>query len=378
MIYFPPRKYSFHLFRIIPPELKMHRIRCRRNRGCILYFIRKGMKSSKKSIPVMTAPVAGCGGPERGVRMGSGALLGSLGLDPGYAPYEIRDSVDFPILVPESYCQRMRYGDWNDPLLRQVLPLADEMEECDGFSTDPVGDAASMVIPGLLHKYNSRVLLLVSDRCAMHCRFCFRRNTRLPEAVDWDRVWDYIAGDTSIDEVILSGGDPLCLESKVLSAHLERAAVIPSVRTVRIHTRLPVADPGLVDARMIATITRIASIKTCIVVIHANHASELGGSCPAALDRLRSTGALLLNQSVLLKGVNDSAAVLDALSRALVAHNILPYYLHQLDRAAGAWHFEVEEERGREIVQDLRRRLPGYAVPRYVREVPGEKAKRPL
>jgi EF-P beta-lysylation protein EpmB len=343
-----------------------------------LYFIRKGMKSSKKSIPVMAALVAACGGPERGVHMGSGALLRSLGLDPGYAPYEIRDSVNFPMLVPESFRKRMRSGDWNDPLLRQVLPLADEMVESEGFSTDPVGDVASMVIPGLLHKYNGRVLLLVSDRCAMHCRFCFRRGTRLPEAADWDRVWDFIAAEPLIQEVILSGGDPLCLEPKVLSGHLERAAVMPNIRTVRIHTRLPVADPGLVDARMIAAITRIASIKTCIVVIHANHAAELGGSCPAALGKLRATGALLLNQSVLLKGVNDSAAVLEALSRTLIAHNVLPYYLHQLDRVDGAWHFEVEEERGRSLVQDLRRRLPGYAVPRYVREVPGEKAKRPL
>jgi EF-P beta-lysylation protein EpmB len=341
-------------------------------------FSRNSMKFSKKSIPVMGAPVAESSAQEHAIRMNSGALLKSLSLDPKLAPYEIRDMESFPMLVPESYCQRIRSGDWDDPLLRQVLPRAEEMLESEGFSNDPVGDAQVVVVPGLLHKYHGRVLLLVSDRCAMHCRFCFRRNTRLPEEVDWDRVWGYVAADTSLNEVILSGGDPLCLESKVLSAHLERVAVMPNIRTVRIHTRLPVADPGLVDAAMIAAITRFASIKTCIVVIHANHAAELSGACPAALDRLRSTRAMLLNQSVLLKGVNDSAEALEALSRALIDHRVLPYYLHQLDRVNGARHFEVEEERGRSLMQDLRRRLPGYAVPRYVREVAGEKAKQPL
>jgi L-lysine 2,3-aminomutase len=282
------------------------------------------------------------------------------------------------MLVPESYCQRIRSGSWDDPLLRQVLPLADEVKGREGFSTDPVGDAASEIMPGLLHKYEGRALLLVSDKCAMHCRFCFRRNIRLPAAVDWDRVWDYIAADAPINEVILSGGDPLCLETEALSAHLERAAVIPSVKTVRIHTRLPVADPDCIDASMIAVINRIASIKTCIVVIHANHSAELGGSCPAALGRLRAAGALLLNQSVLLRGVNDSADFLADLSRTLIANGVMPYYLHQLDRAAGTWHFEVEEARGREIMAELLKRLPGYAVPRYVREVAGKASKIPL
>lgn len=282
------------------------------------------------------------------------------------------------MLVPESYCQRMRSGSWDDPLLRQVLPTADELREREGFSTDPVGDAVSEIMPGLLHKYEGRVLLLVSDRCAMHCRFCFRRNTRMPATADWDRVWEYIAADASINEVILSGGDPLCLDAGEFSAHLERAAVIPSVRTVRIHTRLPVADPDRIDMPMIAAITRFASIKTCIVVIHANHAAELGGSCPAALGRLRAAGALLLNQSVLLKGVNDSADILADLSRALIANGVMPYYLHQLDRAAGTWHFEVEEARGREIMAELLNRLSGYAVPRYVREVAEKPFKIPL
>ena len=282
------------------------------------------------------------------------------------------------MLVPESYAQRMSLNTWDDPLLRQILPLAEEMLECKGFSNDPVGDAASGIMPGLLYKYKGRVLLFVSDRCAMHCRFCFRRNTRLPEAVDWDLVWDYIAADASINEVILSGGDPLCLDVGLLSAHIDKAIAIPHIQTVRIHTRLPIADPDLVNEPLIEPITRIVSIKTCIVVIHANHSAELVGECAVALGKLRAAGALLLNQSVLLKGVNDSVGALEALSHALISHHVLPYYLHQLDRVNGARHFEVEEKRGRKIIDELRRRLPGYAVPRYVREMAGEASKIPL
>jgi EF-P beta-lysylation protein EpmB len=336
------------------------------------------MKISGNTRSSSIYPIAGITASGHGMFRSPSTLLSALGLDPERPPCEIRDSSDFPFLVPAGYCQRIRHGDWDDPLLRQVLPLAEEMRDNKGFSNDPVGDAASEIVSGLLHKYQGRALLLASDRCAIHCRFCFRRNARLPVAVDWERVWNFIAADASINEVILSGGDPLCLDAEVLSAHLERAAVIPHISTVRIHTRVPVADPGRVHANMIAAIARIAAIKTCIVVIHANHAAELSDVCPLALDRLRSTGAMLLNQSVLLRGVNDNAGALEALSRALIANGVLPYYLHQLDRAAGTAHFEVNEARGREIMDELRRRLPGYAVPRYVREVAGEASKVPL
>jgi KamA family protein len=195
---------------------------------------------------------------------------------------------------------------------------------------------------------------------------------------EWEEAWRYIENDKGINEVILSGGDPLCLDSQELEFHFGRACALPHVKTVRIHTRVPVADPGLLDQRALDSIAAVSDVKTCVIVIQANHAAELGGECSIALTRLRATGSLLLNQSVLLKGINDSSDALCDLSHSLLDCGVFPYYLHQLDRVSGAAHFEADEERGREIVRELRGRLPGYAVPRYVREVAGERSKRPL
>jgi KamA family protein len=288
-----------------------------------------------------------------------GELLSFLGLDRKAAPYRLLETIGFPLAVPTSFLCRMQKGEWYDPLLLQVLPRAEEAMQKRGFTGDPVGDAASEVVPGLLHKYASRALLLASNQCAMHCRFCFRREQAVGTIVDLEKVTDYLSRHDEINEVVLSGGDPFCLSAEKLSEIVSLIASIGHISTIRIHTRLPVAMPELIDEQMIGLVAGIAAIKTCVVVVHANHAAELAGDASLCLSRLRFTGALLLNQTVLLKGV-------------------LPYYLHQLDRVAGAWHFEVDEGRGKALMRELRLRLPGYAVPRYVREVAGEKAKRLL
>ena len=307
-------------------------------------------------------------------------LLGFLELDIRSAPYAIIENPDFPFLVPLSYAGRMRKREWRDPLLLQVLPLAGEQLEQEGFSDDAVGDAAAQAVPGLLHKYDSRVLLIASPACAMHCRFCFRRHYAFgpapSEAGAMDRAFRYIGRHHEVNEVVLSGGEPFCLGPEALDRLLQRCIAVPHLKTIRIDTRVPVAAPGMVTQAVIDIITSVNSVKNCVIVIHANHASELADDCSLALTRLRATGAVLLNQSVLLKGINDNVGALCELSRALLDHGVLPCYLHQLDRVRGAGHFEVEEETGKKLLAAMRARLPGYAVPRYVREIAGEKSKR--
>ncbi len=284
---------------------------------------------------------------------------------------------DFPLFVPRGYVARMRPRDPRDPLLLQVLPLEDERARPPGYGDDPVGDGAATQSPGLLHKYRSRILMVTTGACAVHCRYCFRRHFPYgegPRSLDqWEPALGQIAADRSIREVIYSGGDPLTLIDPHLAELTRRLAAIPHVQRLRIHTRLPIMIPQRVTDELIAWLrgTRLAPI----VVVHANHANELDDAVASALSRLADAGIVLLNQSVLLRGVNDSVDALAALCERLVDLRVMPYYLHQLDRVAGAAHFEVPLEEGRRIVAELRRRLPGYAVPRYVREVPGEQHK---
>jgi L-lysine 2,3-aminomutase len=334
---------------------------------------------TKKNTAELTPVRSGTGRPD----IASVAeLLRFLGLDRDAAPYRIIDASAFPFLVPLSFAQRMRKRDWHDPLLLQVLPRGDEDIERNGFSDDAVGDSAAQAVPGLLHKYASRVLLLSSSSCAVHCRFCFRRHCAFrpagPKESAAGPVFRYIAERPEVDEIVLSGGDPLCLAPAALEELVQRIIAVPHLQTVRIHTRAPVADPGIVTRDVLEIISSVNSVKNCIVVIHANHANELAADCSRALTRLRATGAVLLNQSVLLRGINDNVEALCGLSRALLDHGVLPYYLHQLDRVRGTWHFEVEEEKGKKLIEEMRNKLPGYAVPRYVREKAGEKSKRNL
>ncbi len=283
----------------------------------------------------------------------------------------------FPMRVPRSFVARMRRGDPTDPLLRQVLPVAEELEHTAGRSSDPLQEADARRAPGLLHKYRGRALLIATGACAMHCRYCFRREfpyeDQQSDTGRWHDALAALAADPSIEELILSGGDPLSLGDARLQSLSRALADIPQLRSLRLHTRNAVVLPSRVDDGLVEWIKGLPWRVT--VVLHVNHAQELEGDAVEAIARLRSTGALLLNQSVLLRGVNDDAATLVALSKRLHELGVLPYYLHLTDAVNGTAHFDVDELRGRAIVDALARALPGYLVPRLVREVPGEEAK---
>ena len=307
-------------------------------------------------------------------------LLGLLELDSRWLEPARRAAATFPLRVPRGFLARMRKGDPDDPLLRQVLPLGEELLEAPGFSRDPVGDMPSLAARGLLHKYQGRVLLIATGACGVHCRYCFRRHFPYSDETarndDWREALDYLRSDTSINEVILSGGDPLTLSDERLAAFAEALEGIPHIRRLRLHTRQPVVLPSRVDEALVAWLAACKLQK--VVVLHMNHGREMDGALRDACARLRGTGALLLNQSVLLKGVNDSAAALAELSEALFSASVLPYYLSLLDPVAGAAHFDVSEARAIELMADLRARLPGYLVPKLVREVPGAPSKMPI
>ncbi len=307
-------------------------------------------------------------------------LLARLRLDPALLPAARRAAELFPLRVPRGYVARMRPGDPRDPLLLQVLPLGRELDEAPGFSADPVGDRAAAVGAGILQKYRGRVLLMVTGACAVHCRYCFRRELPYAELgagpARWGEALTRVAADPSVHEVILSGGDPLSASDERLAELAAGIAAIPHVRRLRIHSRNPVVLPERIDDRLLEWLA--ASRLERVLVVHANHAREIDASVAAAFDRLRRAGVTLLNQSVLLAGVNDSPEALADLSEALFEAGALPYYLHLLDRVRGAAHFEVGERRARRLVGQAAARLPGYLVPRLVREVAGAPAKVPL
>jgi len=306
-------------------------------------------------------------------------LLRRLGLDPTLAAGAAEAHGLFRLRVPESYLARIRPGDPHDPLLLQVLPQAAEALEQPGFVPDPVDDAAAMAAPGLLHKYHGRVLLIATGACAIHCRYCFRREFPYGEfgvLHDQMSALDYIRTHPDVTEVILSGGDPLALADHRLAELLERLERIPHLRRLRIHTRLPVVLPERVDDGLLSWLGQGRLQQ--VLVLHANHPREFDPPADVALNRLRASGVTLLNQSVLLAGVNDDLGTLCALQERAFAAGILPYYLHLLDPVRGAAHFEVPEARARQLHAGLASRLPGYLVPRLVREVPGAPGKVPL
>jgi EF-P beta-lysylation protein EpmB len=283
----------------------------------------------------------------------------------------------FGLRVPRGYVARMRQSEPSDPLLRQVLPLDAECDDTPGFGTDPVGDRASLAGGGILHKYRGRALLIATGACAVHCRYCFRRHFPYAEANasrgNWRGALDRIAADDSLREIILSGGDPLSLSDRrlrELSTALDR---VPHLQRLRIHTRQPVVLPERVDAGLLDWLANGRLRR--IMVIHANHPNEIDRTVADALTRLRGAGTVLFNQSVLLRGVNDDADTLAALSERLFQSGVIPYYLHLLDRAAGTAHFEVPAARARRIWRELAARLPGYLLPRLARETPGAPSK---
>ena len=309
-----------------------------------------------------------------------GVLLHKLTLPDSWLQGARSAAQEFPVMVPESYLLRMRPGDVSDPLLRQVLPLGEELNDVPGFVSDAVDDKAARTAPGLLRKYQGRALLILTGACAIHCRYCFRRHYSYDDEPrrldDWEPALDAIASDESIHEVLLSGGDPLMVTDRRLGELLSRLSAIPHLRRLRIHSRLPIVLPDRVCDELIALLT--TSRLTPIMVVHANHPQEISGDCASALRLLVRSGVTTLNQAVLLRGINDDIDVLQELCERLIDLGVVPYYLHQLDRVRGAAHFEVDEAVGRDLIAELRRRLPGYAVPRYVREEAGWPSKRPL
>jgi len=286
----------------------------------------------------------------------------------------------FPMFVPQAFVGRMRPGDRRDPLLLQVLPECSESRQVPGFSDDPVGDQASSAGPGILHKYHGRVLLVTTGACAVHCRYCFRQAfpyaSEHAGALQWRAAIDHIASDSSIEEVILSGGDPLMLPTRRLRQLTARLSGIDHVKRLRIHTRLPVILPDRVTDDLIDWLKQLPW--PAVVVVHANHANEFNADVAQALAQLRRSGAHLLNQAVLLAGVNDSSAALSKLMRRAFEAGALPYYLHLLDPVSGAQRFETDSDSALKIIDTLRRDLSGYLVPRLVREVAGEPYKLPV
>ena len=304
-----------------------------------------------------------------------------LHLPPDPTPQVAHAQQGFATFVPLEFLSRIRPGDPHDPLLRQVLPVSAEAQTQPGFIADPVGDSAARVSTGLLQKYAGRALLIATGVCGVHCRYCFRRQFDYSPSSEADAgrqfqaAIDYLRRHESLDEVILSGGVPLTLSDGRLDKLVTDIEAIPHVRRLRIHSRMPIVIPQRVTEELV---TRWRTSRLAVwMVIHCNHAQEIDAAVGEALDRMLDQGIPVLNQAVLLAGVNDDVETLAELCRELINRRVQPYYLHQLDRVAGAAHFEVPLERGRELIAALRARLPGYAVPTFVSEIAGETSKRP-
>lgn len=307
-------------------------------------------------------------------------LLQVLHISDSWLPAAREAARQFPLRVPRSFVSRMQQSNPQDPLLLQVLPLGLELQSAPGFVSDPVGDMPSKVAPGVLHKYQGRALLIATGACGIHCRYCFRRHfpygDELASSQQWSAAIEAIRADRSIDEVILSGGDPLTLNDRRLIQLTDAFDSIPHVKRLRIHTRQPVVLPERVDTGLLNWLDSLPLQK--VIVIHANHPQEIDSSVITACSKLRDSGVTLLNQSVLLKGINDSADILAELSETLLVAGVLPYYLHMLDRVQGAAHFEVDEQTATGLMRKLLARLPGYLVPLLVREIPGRTSKTPV
>jgi len=307
-------------------------------------------------------------------------LLQALGLDGSALGVSAEALAQFALRVPRSFVARMRHGDPADPLLRQVLPIDEEMRIVPGFSFDAVGDGAAKKATGVIQKYRGRALLVTTGSCAINCRYCFRRHFDYAgenaAKGGWRDAVAVIAADPDIDEIILSGGDPLSLATSKLAELTDALATIPHLKRLRIHSRLPVVLPERVDDALIQWLTGLPW--PVAFVLHANHANEFDAQIDTVLARIRGTGAQLLNQAVLLRGINDDLDALAALSERSFAAGVMPYYLYQLDKVQGAAHFEVSDDKALALHAGLMARLSGYLVPKLVREIAGDTSKRPL
>lgn len=307
------------------------------------------------------------------------ALLKFVGLAPENYAEHVKARRLFPMRVPMPFAKRMAKSNPEDPLLRQVIPLSDEFLHAPGFVKDPLSEQENPQA-GILHKYESRVLLIVRGGCAVNCRYCFRRHFPYSDnhlnKGEWQKALHYVSTDPNINEVILSGGDPLMAKDEFLSWLVKQIEQMPHVKRLRIHTRLPVVIPDRITPALLDWFAH-GKLKP-IMVLHINHPNEIDEALSIMLQQLDSAGVTLLNQAVLLKGVNDDAKALADLHEKLFDNRVLPYYLHMLDRVEGAAHFEVSEERAREIMAELIKRQPGFLVPKLVREIANQPGKTPL
>ena len=307
------------------------------------------------------------------------SLLEYLNLNVDAYQQHVKARKLFPMRVPRHFASLIEKGNPDDPLLRQVFPLSDEFLSTPGYSDDPLKEQSNQQ-PGLLHKYLSRVLLIVRGGCAVNCRYCFRRHfpygENAPNKKEWQRSLDYIALDKDINEVIYSGGDPLMAKDDFLAWLTGEIEKIPHIKRLRIHTRLPVVIPSRITPELVKLLgnSRLKSV----MVLHINHANEIHQSLTSRLRTLKEAGVTLLNQAVLLKGVNDSVTAQVELSERLFDADVLPYYLHMLDKVDGASHFEVSDETAREIMAEMIKRQPGFLVPKLVREIAEQPGKTPL
>ena len=307
-------------------------------------------------------------------------LLEKLQIPPDLLGIPQESFKNFPLLVTRSYLNRMEKGNPNDPLLLQVLPSENELTSPPEFKTDALEEGDSHFEKGLLKKYQHRALMITTGTCAIHCRYCFRKHySYLDEPrqwEDWLPAFEAIKNDSSIHEIILSGGDPLILSNSRIQKILQQLEQIPHVKRLRIHTRIPVVLPDRIEPEFLELLT--SSRLTTFMVIHANHHNELQYDANEAIQKIVGSGIPVLNQAVLLNGINDSKEIQFQLCESLINLGVIPYYLHQLDKVKGTAHFETNVNLGKEIITYLRENLPGYAVPQYVREIPGEKNKTPL
>lgn len=307
-------------------------------------------------------------------------LLKALNLQPGHFDFQLDCESPFRMRVPATFVARMEPGNPKDPLLLQVLASMLEHQNVTGFTQDPLAESDALAAPGLLHKYPGRVLLTVTGACAIHCRYCFRRHfpysDRVPKKDEWQAMLDYIAGDSDIREVILSGGDPLTLNDNHLLELILLLRQIPHLTTLRIHTRTPVVVAQRVTSSLLQTLEQWS--KKCVFVLHVNHPAEIDGPVQRALRALGQSIDLLLNQSVLLAGINNQIETLTLLSEKLFDCGVLPYYLHMLDPVQGSAHFNVPDDEAKRLIHAMRDSMPGYLVPRLVRELPGALSKQPL
>lgn len=309
------------------------------------------------------------------------SLLHYLNLSTTAIPHSVQTLYqahqNFRTKVPLSFAQRMQKENWDDPLLKQVLPTAAEMlNNAVDFTVDPLDEKTYTILPGLIHKYTSRALITLTGSCAVNCRYCFRRHFDYKANTgrqNWDNIFNYLQGKPSIYEVILSGGDPLLLDDDILAQFLERLTTIKHIKLLRFHTRIPIVLPSRITTKFLTLLKTIP--KKIVFVLHCNHPQEIDELLIQSLHTIQQAGFALLNQAVLLKGINDNIDTLEALSLRLFDAHMLPYYLHQLDLVKGAEHFAVSDQTALSLHRALQARLPGYLVPKLVKEVPGEKHK---